>query len=76
MLEQGRPQRTRTNMALWVSVAILSIIGLGANVYKANTGDELDWASTIAETACLLVAGLFIFDNRLKKRKEQEEENK
>lgn len=72
MLEQGRPQRTRTNMALWISVAILSIIGLGANVYKANTGDELDWASTIAETACLLTAGLFIFDKFRKKHKEQE----
>ena len=76
MLEQGRPQRTRTNMALWVSVAILSIIGLGANVYKANTGDELDWASTIAEVACLLTAGLFIFDKLRKKHKEQEEDNK
>ena len=63
-------------MALWVSVAILSILGLGANVYKANTGDELNWASTITEAASLLIAGLFIFDNRLKKRKEQEEENK
>ena len=76
MLEQGRPQRTRTNMALWVSVAILSIIGLGANVYKANTGSELDWVSTIAEAACLLAAGLFIFDKLRKKHKEQEEENK
>ena len=76
MLEQGRPQRTRTNMALWISVAILSIIGLGANVYKANTGDELDWASTISEAACLLVAGLFIFDKFRNKHKEQEEENK
>lgn len=76
MLEQGRPQRTRTNMALWVSVAILSIIGLGANVYKAKTGNELDWASTIAEAACLLAAGLFIFDKLRKKHKEQEEENK
>ena len=76
MLEQGRPQRTRTNMALWVSGATLSILGLGANVYKANTGEPMEWASTIAEVACLLVAGLFIFDNRLKKRKEQEEENK
>lgn len=72
MLEQGRPQRTRTNMALWISVAILSIIGLGANVYKANTGDELDWASTISEAACLLVAGLFIFYKFRKKHKEQE----
>ena len=76
MLEQGRPQRTRTNMALWVSVAILSILGLGANVYKANTGSELDWASTIAEAACLLAAGLFIFDKLRKKHKEQEDENK
>ena len=72
MLEQGRPQRTRTNMALWISVAILSIIGFGANVYKANTGDELDWASTIAEVACLLAAGLSIFDKFRKKHKEQE----
>ena len=76
MLEQGRPQRTRTNMALWVSVAILSIIGLGANVYKANTGEPMEWASTIAEIACLLAAGLFIFDKLRKKHKEQEEENK
>ena len=76
MLEQGRPQRTRTNMALWVSVVILSIIGLGANVYKANTGDELDWASTIAEAASLLTAGLFIFDKFRKKHKEQDEDNK
>ena len=76
MLEQGRPQRTRTNMALWISVAILSIIGLGANVYKANTGEPMEWASTIAEIACLLVAGLFIFDKFRKKYKEQEEENK
>ena len=75
MLDQ-RPRNTRTNMALWVSVAVLSVLGLCANVYKANTGSELDWASTIAEAVCLLVAGLFIFDNRLKKRKEQEEENK
>ena len=76
MLEQGRPQRTRTNMALWVSVAILSILGLGANVYKANTGEPMEWASTIAEVACLLTAGLFIFDKLRKKHKEQEEENK
>ena len=76
MLEQGRPQRTRTNMALWVSVAILSILGLGANVYKANTGEPMEWASTIAEVACLLTAGLFIFDKLRKKHKEQEEDNK
>ena len=73
MLEQGRPQRTRTNMALWVSVAILSILGLGANVYKANTGEPMEWASTIAEIACLLTAVLFIVDYIRIKRKAREE---
>ena len=75
MLDQ-RPRNTRSNMVLWIAVVLISMIGLGANVYKANTGAEIEWPSTIAEIACLLAAGLFIFDNRLKKRKEQEEENK
>ena len=60
-------------MALWISVAVLSVLGLGANVYKANTGEPLEWPSTIAEIACLLAAGLFIFENIRKKRKERKE---
>lgn len=60
-------------MALWISVAVLSVLGLGANVYKANTGEPLEWPSTIAEVACLLAAGLFIFENIRKKRKEQDD---
>ena len=60
-------------MTLWVSVALLSIIGLGANVYKANTGEPLEWASTIAEIACLLTALLFIVDYIRIKRKEHDE---
>lgn len=60
-------------MTLWVSVALLSIIGLVANVYKANTGEPLEWASTIAEIACLLTAVLFIVDYIRKKRKEHDE---
>ena len=71
MLNQGR-RDTRSNMVLWVSVAILSIVGLGANVYKANTGSPIEWPSTIAEIACLLAAGLFIFENIRKKRKARE----
>ena len=67
-----RPQNTRTNMARWISVAVLSVLGLGANVYKANTGEPLEWPSTIAEIACLLAAGLFIFENIRKKRKARE----
>lgn len=72
MLNQGR-RDTRSNMALWISVAVLSVLGLGANVYKANTGEPLEWPSTIAEVACLLAAGLFIFENIRKKRKEQDD---
>jgi hypothetical protein len=60
-------------MVLWVSVALLSIVGLGANVYKANTGSPIEWPSTIAEIACLLAALLFIFENIRKKRKAREE---
>lgn len=71
MLNQGR-RDTRTNMALWISVAVLSVLGLGANVYKANTGAKIEWPSTIAEIACLLAAGLFIFENIRKKRKARE----
>ncbi len=72
MLNQGR-RDTRSNMVLWVSVALLSIVGLGANVYKANTGSPIEWPSTIAEIACFLAAGLFIFENIRKKRKEHDE---
>ena len=71
MLNQGR-RDTRSNMVLWVSVALLSVLGLGANVYKANTGAPIEWPSTIAEIACLLAAGLFIFENIRKKRKARE----
>ena len=71
MLNQGR-RDTRSNMVLWVSVALLSIIGLGANVYKANTGAPIEWPSTIAEIACLIAAVFFIFDYIRKKRKARE----
>ena len=72
MLEGGA-QRTRGNMALWIAVAVISMIGLGANVYKANTGEPIDWASTIAEAVCLVVSVLFTIDY-FKKRKEKKEE--
>ena len=63
-------------MVLWIAVVLISTIGLGANVYKANTDAEIEWPSTIAEIVCLLAAGLFIFENIRKKRKEQENDNK
>ena len=58
---------------MWIAVVVMSIIGLGANVYKANTGEKLEWASTIAELACLIAAGYFIYDYIRKKRAEKEE---
>ncbi|MBR5137913.1 MAG: hypothetical protein IKV12_00015 [Alistipes sp.] len=73
MLNQGR-RDTRSNMVLWVSVAVLSILGLGANVYKANTGSPIEWPSTIAEIACLVASVFFIFDYIRKKRKAKQEE--
>ena len=73
MLNQGG-RDTRSNMVLWVSVALLSIVGLGANVYKANTGSPIEWPSTIAEIACLIAAVFFIFDYIRKKRKAREEQ--
>ena len=72
MLNQGR-RDTRSNMVLWVSVALLSILGLGANVYKANTGYPIEWPSTIAEIACLVASVFFIFEYIGKKRKGRKE---
>ena len=73
MLNQGK-RDTRSNMVLWVSVALLSMVGLGANVYKANMGAPIEWASTVAEIACLVAAGFFIFDYIRKKRKAHKEQ--
>ena len=72
MLEGGA-KRTPGNMFLWITVAVISMIGLGANVYKANTGEPIDWASTIAEAGVFLAALLFIIDY-FKKRKDKKEE--
>ena len=72
MLEGGA-KRTPGNMFLWITVAVISMIGLGANVYKANTGEPIDWASTIAEAGVFLSALLFIIDY-FKKRKDKKEE--
>ena len=73
MLEQGGVKHTRGNLALWIFVVVLSIVGLGANVYKANTGAEFEWPSTIAELGILVAAGYFIYDYFRKKRENKEE---
>ena len=73
MLEQGGVKHTRGNLALWIFVVVLSIVGLGANVYKANTGAQFEWPSTIAELGILASAGYFIYDYFRKKREKKEE---
>ena len=73
MLEQGGVKHTRGNLALWIFVVVLSIVGLGANVYKANTGAQFEWPSTIAELGILVAAGYFIYDYFRKKREKKEE---
>ena len=56
---------------------MLSMIGLGVNVYQYNTGAqaEVDWALVISESGIFLAAVLFVIDY-FKKRKEQKEEEK
>ena len=76
MLDQGGVKHTRGNMLLWVAVALLSMVGLGANVYKANTGAEFEWPSTIAELGILVAAGYFIYDYFRKKREKKEDAEK
>ena len=73
MLEGGT-RHTRGNLGLWIAVAMLSVVVLGANVYKANTGEAIEWASTIAEVGVLVAAGYFIYDYIRKKREERKEQ--
>ena len=72
----GNTRRTRGNMVLWIAVAVLSLIGLGGNVYQHNIGAkiEADWLIICSEAGVFLAAVLFIIDY-FKKRKEQKEEN-
>lgn len=65
-------RQTKTNLSLWIAVSLMSVIGLGANVYKANTGEGIEWASAIAEASVLLAAGCFIFAYFRGSKKEQE----
>lgn len=48
-------------MILCMAVAIISIIGLGASVYKYNTGSEMPWMPVVGEIATLCAASYFIY---------------
>ena len=75
MLEGGT-RRTRGNVALWITVAVISMIGLGVNVYQHNTGaqTEVDWTLVISEAGVFLAALLFIIDY-FRKRKQDKDSN-
>ena len=63
-------------MLLGVAVAILSIVGLGTNVYKHNTGENVEWFSIVSELAMFAAALYFIisyFRNRKEEKKEEKE---
>ena len=49
MIDGGGYKNSRGNMLLGVAVAILSIVGLGTNVYKHNTGENVEWFSIVSE---------------------------
>ena len=54
-------------MLLGVAIAILSIVGLGTNVYKHNTGENVEWFSIVSELAMFAAAMYFVisyFRNR------------
>ena len=62
-------------MLLGVAVAILSIVGLGTNVYKHNTGENVEWFSIVSELAMFAAALYFVisyFRNRKDKKDEKE----
>lgn len=56
MLDQGFTRPTKGNMLLCVAVAVIAMLGLGTNVYKANTGEELQWMPIVCEASMLIIA--------------------
>ena len=73
MLDQGFTKRTKGNLVLSMAVAVIAIIGLGLNVYKANTGEEPQWMPIVCEASTLLVALWWIY-TYFRKRKESKEQ--
>ena len=73
MLDQGFTKRTKGNLVLSMAVAVIAIIGLGLNVYKANTGEEPQWMPIVCEASTLVVALWWIY-TYFRKRKESKEQ--
>ena len=74
MIDGGGYKNSRGNMLLGVAVSILSIVGLGTNVYKYNTGENVEWFSIVSELAMFAAAMYFIisyFRNRKEEKKDE-----
>ena len=74
MIDGGGYKNSRGNMLLGVAVAILSIVGLGTNVYKCNTGENVEWFSIVSELAMFAAAMYFVisyFRNRKEEKKDE-----
>ena len=74
MIDGGGYKNSRGNMLLGVAVAILSIVGLGTNVYKYNTGVEVEWFSVVSELAVLAAAIYFIVAYFRRRNEEKKDE--
>ena len=75
MIDGGGYKNSRGNMLLGVAVSILSIVGLGTNVYKYNTGENVEWFSIVSELAMFAAALYFIisyFRNRKEEKNDKE----
>ena len=75
MIDGGGYKNSRGNMLLGVAVAILSIVGLGTNVYKHNTGENVEWFSIVSELA-MFAAALYFIISYFRNRKEEKKEEK
>lgn len=73
MLDQGFTKRTKGNLVLSMAVAVIAMLGLGLNVYKANTGEEPQWMPIVCEASTLVVAIWWIY-TYFRKRKESKEQ--
>jgi hypothetical protein len=73
MLDQGFTKRTTGNLVLSMAVAVIAMLGLGLNVYKANTGEEPQWMPIVCEASTLVVALWWIY-TYFRKRKESKEQ--
>ena len=73
MLDQSFTRYSKGNMVLCVAVVVIAMLGLGLNVYKANTGEEPQWMPIVCEAFMNEAATTEIY-TYFRKRKESKEQ--